>query len=238
MMRMTEIVKALIIINVLIFIGTLNIPEYYKEMGHLYFFQSEKFMPFQIITSMFMHANFSHLAFNMMSLFFLGPIVEKTLGQKRFLNLYIIAGLVASLAHVGVHYIEYFQILSQFSPENIAMFATEGKDLLERGRNYADPTLGGQNLRYYHLMNTGALGASGAVYGVVIAFVTMFPNEKLMIIPIPVPIAAKYIGIGMVAIGVISGIGSLQPGIAHFAHLGGALTGFLLIRYWKMANLR
>jgi len=216
MQPITDVVKNLIIINVIVFIGTMTLPESYKEMGYLYFFMSDKFQPFQIVTSMFMHAGFQHLFFNMISLFFLGPTVERVLGPKRFFLLYIIAGLGATAAHLGVDYYEYYQLTSKYSIE----------------------ALSAQSIDYYRLMNIGALGASGAVYGVVIAFATIFPNQRLILFPIPIPVKAMYVAIGLVLIGIISGVGSLQPGIAHYAHLGGALTGFILIHIWGKANLR
>ena len=198
MNNLTDVVKSLIIINVIIFLGTSFIPFEYKAMGMLHFFKSPYFQPFQVISSMFLHADFMHLLFNMFSLFFLGPYVENTLGPKRFLTLYLLAGFGASALHVGYSYYMYTQGVS---PGPV-------------------------------------LGASGCVYGVMIAFATMFPNLKLMVFPIPVPVAAKYLGVGLIAIGLYSGFGGANDGIAHFAHLGGALVGFLLIKYWKMSNLR
>ena len=212
MSRLTDVVKNLIIINVIIFIGVATLPEAFQEYtvyGQLFFFKSPFFKPFQFVTSMFMHADLRHLFMNMLGLFFLGPTVEQVLGPKRFLILYLLAGLGGSILHMGVDYISFLSI-----------------DCINCDA-------------YYYLMGIGALGASGCVFGVVLAFITMFPRKTLMIFPIPIPIKALYIGIAAVGISLYAGITDTEPGgIAHFAHLGGALVGFILIHYWKMANLR
>jgi len=235
MNRLTEVVKNLLIINVIFFLGQLILQQHIDtSMGYLHFPLGEGFMPLQLITSMFMHADFGHLFFNMISLFFLGPMVEQTLGPKRFLVLYLTAGLVGSLAHVGIDYIQYVQMSGQIEAEMLAQIKSEGYEIINQGKNYTDPLYANFNLT----LNGRSLGASGAVYGVVIAFVTMFPKMKLMVFPLPIPIPAAIVGIFMVGYGVVSGIGQLQPNIAHFAHLGGALVGFLMVHYWKMANLR
>ena len=235
MNRLTDVVKNLIIINVIVFIAQQTLSNVVDiEMGYSHFPMSDDFQPFQLITSMFMHADFQHLLFNMMSLFFLGPIVEQILGAKRFLILYIIAGLVGTALHIGFNYYEYFKYADIVGSEGIAQIIAEGRSILESRKNWTDPAWANLN----HIINVRSLGASGAVYGVVIAFVTMLPKEKLMVFPLPIPVPAYIIGVLMVGIGVVSGVGQLQPGIAHFAHLGGALIGFLMIHYWKMANIR
>ncbi len=150
---------------------------------------SGNFEVHQIITHMFMHGGTGHIIMNMLGLFFLGTYVEQTLGEKKFLYLYLLAGFGALLAHIIVGY-----------------------------------ATGAQN---------PVLGASGAVYGVVVAYATLYPNHSLMIIPIPVPIKAKWLAAGYIAYDLYNGLAGTETGFAHFAHLGGALTGFLLIRYWK-----
>jgi membrane associated rhomboid family serine protease len=201
MIRITDVVKNLLIINVIVFFAVryfLPIPglEKYFVLVHpgLQFFdpsvgQIVKFEPVQIVTHMFMHGNEQHLLFNMLGLFFLGPMVEFSLGPKRFFILYIVSGLVASVAQL--------------------------------------------------LITQGAIvGASGAVYGVLAAFATMFPNVRLMLLFPPIPVKAKWLALGLIGIGLFSGVTGSQAGIGHFAHIGGAIAGFLLIHYWKLANLR
>jgi len=204
MSRLTDVVKNLIIINVIIFIGVSTLPDVYRgyaSLGMLYPIKSDYFYPFQLITCMFMHSGFQHLFMNMLGLFFLGPTVERTLGPKRFLTLYLAAGLGGSLLNMGIDYVSY----------------------LNTGQVIPVPSL----------------GASGCIFGVVLAFIAMFPKEKLMIFPIPIPIKATYLGIAAVGFSLFAGITDTEPGgIGHFAHLGGALVGFIMIHYWKMANLR
>jgi len=205
MMRLTSVVKNLIIINVIIYFGIETLPDIpwdkYTNLGALYYFKSDNFYPFQLITSLFMHANLQHLFMNMLGLFFLGPTVEQALGSKRFLILYLLAGLGGSLLSMGIDVVEFY--------------------------------------RFGRIMNVASLGASGCVYGVVIAFITMFPNRKLMLFPIPIPIKAMYLGLAAVGYALFAGITDTVPGgIGHFAHLGGALVGFIMVHYWKMANLR
>lgn len=204
MSRLTDVVKNLIIINVIIYFGINTLPDeirYYTTLGRLFHFKSEFFYPFQLITSMFMHLNIQHLFMNMLGLFFLGPAVEQVLGSKRFLKLYVAAGLGGSLLSMGVDAVQY--------------------------------------LVFGQILNVASLGASGCVYGVLLAFITMFPRERLILFPIPIPIKALYLGVAAVGYALFAGITDTQPGgIGHFAHLGGALVGFIMIRYWKMANLR
>ena len=204
MLRLTNVVKNLIIINVIIYFGVVTLPDSirgYAELGKLFHFKSDFFNPLQLISSLFMHASPQHLFMNMLGLFFLGPMVENTLGSKRFLQLYMIAGLGGSLLSIGIDVVQY--------------------------------TMTG------YVPNVASLGASGCVYGVVLAFITMFPNEKLMLFPLPIPIKAMYLGLAAVGYALFAGITDTTPGgIGHFAHLGGALVGFIMIHYWKMANLR
>lgn len=233
MNRLTDVVKNLLIINVIAFVAQIVLKDVVDvSLGYSHFPLSQDFMPFQIVTSMFMHADISHLFFNMISLFFLGPTVEQSLGGKRFLILYLIAGFVGTFAHVGIDFVEYFKLASHLDQSTIDQIIAENSSIshLPNEGQYIKPL--------FDVITGRALGASGAVYGVVIAFVTMFPKRKLMVFPIPIPIPAAILGVLMVGYGIVSGVGQLEPGIAHFAHLGGALTGFLMIHYWKMANLR
>jgi membrane associated rhomboid family serine protease len=201
MMRMTDVVKNLLMINVIVFFGVrylIPIPGIERFFilifpGKEYFDASSEMMfgfePVQIVTHIFMHGDERHLLFNMLALYFLGPMTEASLGPKRFLLLYLTSGFVASVAQM--------------------------------------------------VMTQGAIvGASGAVYGVLAGFATMFPNMQMMLLFPPIPIKAKYMAIGLIAIGLFSGFSGMQAGIGHFAHVGGAICGFLLVHYWKMANLR
>lgn len=232
--RITDAVKNLLIINVIVFFGTQALPEGIKSMGNMYFPLSENFQPYQILTNMFMHADFQHLLFNMMTLFFLGPVVEQALGTKRFLQLYFLSGLGAVVLHMGIKWFEYQGIIAGLGPSEISAVANEGLSILNSGRNYRGE-LGELN----YILNGSILGASGAVYGVLIAFATLFPNMKLMLLFPPIPIKAKYLAAGLIALGLFSGVTGFQQGVAHWGHLGGAIVGFIMIRFiWKLQSLR
>ena len=234
MRNLSPAVKHLLLINVLFFVATEMLPFELRNLLAVYFPMSAEFKPFQIITSMFMHADLQHIAFNMMSLYFLGPYVERTLGTKRFLILYFVAGFVATFLSFGVNYFSYVELTGLLSPEAIELITGEGRSVLMQGKNYSDPNYGALN----SILNRSLLGASGAVYGVLVAFATMYPDMKLMLLIPPIPVKAKYLAAGLVVVGIVSGIGGYMPGIGHFAHVGGALAGFLLIIYWNMARLR
>lgn len=235
MNRLTDVVKNLILINVVFFVGQMALANVIDvTQGYSHFPLSRYFKPFQIITSMFMHADVGHLLMNMSGLFFLGPMVESALGAKRFLIMYLIAGLAGTFLHYGVDYFTFASIKDQIDPSVLS-------EILEKGREaMLLPSQWTNQVKELHgAVNTPSLGASGAVYGVVIAFATMFPKMKLMIIPIPVPVPAFVIGIVYVGGSLLGGVGQFQgDNIAHFAHLGGAIAGFIMIHFWKMANLR
>lgn len=232
--NLTDLVRHLIIINVIVYFGTVALPAVYKSLGSLYFYESEMFRPFQFVTSMFLHGDIMHLAFNMMSLYFLGPWVERVLGPKRFFILYFASGIGASLVHLGFHAYEYYSLIDRIPAESLQLVMDNGREVLLSGKNYADPLLGALN----RVLHVGALGASGCVYGVMIAFASMFPDTKMILFPIPIPIKMKYLALAAVVFGLVSGVGGFQQGVAHFAHLGGALTGFILVYIWKLIKLR
>jgi membrane associated rhomboid family serine protease len=192
----------------------------------LYFPKSDQFMPVQIVTHMFMHANFLHIFFNMYALFIFGPILEHVWGPKRFLVYYIVCGLGAALSHETVIAIQYSHLVQSIGPENMRIFLKDGAEGLYTGNIESV-----QNL--YALLNTPTVGASGAIFGVLLAFGVLFPNTQLMLLIPPIPIKAKYLVAGYGALELYLAI--TQPGsnIAHVAHLGGMLFGYILIRYWR-----
>jgi membrane associated rhomboid family serine protease len=197
MMPLTGIVKHLLIINVVVFIAIRLIPEEWAAMLPFYSPDTGLFKPFQIITYMFTHFDISHIFFNMLSLYFMGPMVEMALGPKRFLGLYMISGLVGLAAHFLVGYLPYYMGMADTGP----FFSV--------------------------------LGASGAVFGVTIAFATLFPDRELMLLFPPIPIKAWVMALILIGIGLYSGLTGAGGNVAHFAHLGGALAGFILARHWK-----
>lgn len=230
--HLPEVVKNLLIINGLFFLATWALQSRGVDLSNLFAlhqFQSPDFKPHQLITHMFMHADFTHLLFNMFALWMFGKTLENMWGGKRFLIYYMITGFGAALIYIGYLQFQINVISSNIDPETYNRLIIEGNQLLDNGKNYLDPILGKLNL----LINIPMLGASGAVYGLLLAFGMLFPNS-LIYLYFAIPIKAKYFvgGIGVLAL--ISGIGN-NPGdnVAHFAHLGGMIFGIILLKYWK-----
>jgi membrane associated rhomboid family serine protease len=215
------IVKNLIIINVIVYVAQLMLQKDFQltsKIG-LWPVESPHFQPYQFFTHMFAHSPGSifHILFNMFNLWMFGKILENVWGAKRFLIFYLSCGIGAAVLHLIVGYFEFREIVNA-----VAQLKQEGQTEL------AAELL---NLPVY------AVGASGAVMGIFVAFGYLFPNTELMIMPIPVPIKAKWLMIGLVAIDLFGGVYKVQgDNIAHFAHLGGAITGFILVFIWNKTN--
>jgi len=229
---MPPVVKNLIIINVVMLILT----ELLKISGinlngilGLYFPKSEFFRSWQVVTHMFMHGGFVHLLFNMFALWMFGRVLEQVWGPKRFLIYYLVTGLGAAFFFELVQYIQYTKVMGLLSPEQLQLVYDSGGDAISQGKNFADSQMG----RLNSILNVPVVGASGAVFGVLLAFGMLFPNTQLMLIFPPIPIKAKYVVIGYAAIELYLAITSPGSSIAHTAHLGGMIFGYLLIRYWR-----
>ena len=227
-LNMTPVVKNIILINVVVFvayyIGARAFNTDLRGILGIYFPKSDSFTPVQILSHMFMHADFMHIFFNMYALFIFGQALENVWGPKRFLTYYLVTGLGALLLHESVLALQYNSLTRMLSPEAVQTIINEGSS-----GDY--PNMIMQSLQA--LLNTPTMGASGAVFGVLLAFGILFPNTQLMIIFPPIPIKAKYF---VLIYGVLELVLAFtQPGsnIAHFAHLGGMLFGYLLIRYWR-----
>jgi membrane associated rhomboid family serine protease len=226
------VVKNLIIINVIMLFAT-----YVLEMRGidltdilgLHYFQSSEFKPYQLVTHMFMHGGFTHLLFNMFALWMFGRVLESVWGPKRFFIYYFVTGLGAAVLHTFVNYIEFQHLANQLSPETVEMVLRDGPGIFNQGQNFSDPDAGKLNL----LLNIPTVGASGAVFGILLGFGMLFPNTQLMLLFPPIPIKAKYFVMGYGAIELFLGITQTGSNIAHFAHLGGMLFGFFMIKYWN-----
>ncbi|TGV03265.1 rhomboid family intramembrane serine protease [Flavivirga rizhaonensis] len=232
MMRISETVKHLLIINVIMFIGTLAIGEgvLFYDWFAMHFPKNEVFKPWQIITHMFMHGGVTHILFNMFALWMFGTPVEQVLGSKRFLFIYISAGLGAVALQIGYYYFKYIPMEAEafslgFNHEQIVEVFKEGKVFRAIGQEF--------NEIYYASM----VGASGCIMGILAAFGMMNPNAELMMIFLPIPIKAKYFIPGIIILDLISGLTGQSffspSNTAFMAHVGGALTGFLIMWYWK-----
>ncbi len=232
--RITDTVKFLLILNVLFFIGTQFTGGVAERLFALYYFENPSFQYWQPFTSMFMHANFFHILFNMYALWAFGSPLELRWGQKKFLFFYFSAGLGSALVYTLVN---YYQVHSGMDAlMSAGMSHEQVMELLNTGRynsSILDFVSESAIQGMYNTYNGVALGASGAVYGVLVAFGLMFPTVELMLMFLPVPIKAKYFIPGIILLDLIFGITGAQTGIAHFAHIGGAIFGFIMAWYWR-----
>lgn len=227
------ITKNLLIINVLVFLATIVAQSYGIDLAQylgLHFFSATDFNIAQLITYMFMHGGFTHLFFNMFAVWMFGRILEQVWGPKRFLFYYLACGIGAGLISMLVTYIRMTAVKAGMSPEMIDTVYREGAEILHSNMNYTYPAMANLNA----LLNGVTVGASGAVYAILLGFGMLFPNQTLFIFPLPFPIKAKYFVIGYALIELYAGFAN-NPGdnVAHFAHLGGMIFGFILIMYWR-----
>lgn len=234
MMRITETVKVLIVINVLFFMGTLASGGIAYQLFSLFYFENPHFEYWQIVSHMFMHGGLIHILFNMYALWAFGSPLEMQWGQKRFLFFYFSAGLGAAAIYTLVNYYQVHQAFEALAAtglgeEEIFKFFSTGEYRTSLLQSVPKEVLE----KAYTAFNTPAVGASGAIYGVLVAFGMMYPNVELMLIFLPIPIKARYF-IPLIILGdLYFGISGTQTGIAHWAHLGGALFGFIMAYHWK-----
>jgi len=195
----------------------------------LYFVKSDQFEPYQMLTHMFMHGGIMHLVFNMFALYMFGQILEQVWGPKRFLIYYFVTGLGAMLIHESVLAFQYHKVISSVSPEVLQDVVDNGLEYTLEQKAYVDPLA----RELQSILYTPTVGASGAVFGVLLAFGVLFPNTQLMLLFPPIPIRAKYFVAGYAAIELYLAV--TQPGssIAHAAHIGGMLFGYILLRIWR-----
>lgn len=254
------VVKNLLIINVIVFLATIVLERkgiFLEEYLSLYFFKSEKFHVYQYFTYMFMHANVSHLFFNMFALWMFGYILENYWGSRRFFMFYMICGLGAAFVHTLVTGFSYYgslsainvyaqnpdpdafvnllqqkfsgfyrvDVLHSFTETWRSADAMSARDFAAQSVNMAQDVL-------QTTTNIPTVGASGAIYGVLLAFGMMFPNQRIYLYFL-VPIKARWFVILYIALELFEGIFATGDGVAHFAHLGGMIFGYFLIRYWR-----
>ncbi len=262
----TPVVKNLLIINVIVFIAAMVIQQKFglaiEQYLGLHIPSAEQFKPHQLITYMFLHANFQHIFFNMFALFMFGRMLEMVWGQKHFMIYYFVTGIGAALIHVLVHYIEimpvinavnyyinnplhenlqylidnHFQLRSQQMLLEYESFRESYNSLInqdtEKAVSLARQYLSGYKTDFLNAHIT--IGASGAVFGILLAFGMLFPDTRLMLLFPPIPIRAKYFVIGYGILTLFMGVANFQfDNVAHFAHLGGMLFGYIIIKYWQ-----
>ncbi len=256
--RITPAVKNLIIINSLMLILTYLLSSYngfdLNSILGLYFFKSENFHLYQYVTYMFMHGGFLHLFFNMYALYIFGIILEQVWGSKRFLTFYFVTGIGAALVHTLVNYIEMgsmiraaHSVINTPSPELFSAFIRDyvsdpNRQIYDfinqwsldpHNPLFIDQAITILNNHVQMVVNIPTVGASGAVFGVLLAFGMLFPNTQLMLLIPPIPIKAKYFVLLYGGLELFLAI--QQPGsqIAHFAHLGGMLFGYIMLKIWR-----
>ena len=214
------ITKKIILLNLIVF-GLQNFIPTFNFNFALHFFKSPDFEPYQILTHMFMHGGFTHLLFNMFGVYMFGSAIENRLGDKKFLIFYLLTGLGAVFLHMGSQLIENYETVNQIESLYSQVLITEKE----------------MSIGYFNTFSI-TLGASGALFGLLTAFGMLFPNQPIYLMFIPIPIKAKFFVLLYAGYELFQGIQiSAGDNIAHFAHLGGALFGWLIILEWKRKRL-
>ena len=208
------VTKNLIIINVIVFLATLVNEDFMIGTFALFYPTSQYFHWWQVVTHMFMHGGFWHIFFNMYTLLIFGSVVERYIGPKKFLLFYFVCGLGAVALHFGV---EYWQMQSYM--EGAALGNATALQRIEA------------------IKFTPTVGASGAIYGVLMGYAMIFPESKMTLLFPPVTLSAKWMVVVFAAIELFTGVTGVASGIAHFAHLGGMLIGWLLILWWRKRGI-
>ncbi len=242
MSTMSRAVLGLLLVNIAVFAAGFLLPDGHEKIitaAALWFPTNENFGVWQVVSYMFLHANFSHIFFNMFALVSFGTILEREWGPGRFLIFYFLCGIGAGLIQLGVNWYEFGGLHERLvaggmTPDAVTEMLKSDGELLP-----ANPTLKALAISLYGIYLAPTLGASGAIYGLLVAFGFLHPNAKLSLMFLPVPIAAKIFIPGMLLLDLFSGVTgfSLFGGsVAHFAHVGGGVIGFLLMLLWRDRN--
>jgi membrane associated rhomboid family serine protease len=224
------VVKNLLIINGIMYLATVVFETRGIDLAEilgLRFFTARNFEIWQPITYMFMHGSFGHLFFNMFALWMFGASLENTWGTNRFLLYYMVCGIGAGLIQMLVIGLQINSLSHVLSPETIQMIRENGLQILNENKNYL-----GEMGEFNRALNTVTVGASGSVFGLLLAFGMMYPNSVIYIYFL-LPLKAKWFVIFYGALELLLGFTGTNDGVAHFAHLGGMLFGFFLILYWN-----
>ena len=225
MRSIPETIKQLIIINVIFYFGSQFLGDLSYDILALHYFENDKFLISQLLTHMFMHGSPSHILFNMFGLWMFGSPLEQMWGRQKFLFFYFSAGLGAAALQMLVYYINVQTLYDVIELNNLSL--SDPGMLL----NYMSQNDYNQAISSF---NSVMVGASGAIYGVLVAFAFSFPNSKLMLLFPPIPVKAKYFVPLLILMDLFFGLSSFSIGsIAHFAHIGGALIGLIMVLYWK-----
>ena len=226
------ITRNILIINAIVWLACLAFERLNIDLANIlgiHYFQSRGFQLFQIITYMFTHVNLTHIFFNMFAVFMFGTVLERRWGAKRYLSYYMITGIGAGLIQILVCHCRIQLLLPDLPAEALNAVHGQGYDLLRQNMNFVEK-LGDLNLLY----NVTTIGASGAVFGILLAFGMLYPNTPLFLMFIPIPIKAKYFVVIYGLIELYLGFANhAGDNVAHFAHLGGMLFGLIMLLYWR-----
>jgi membrane associated rhomboid family serine protease len=244
MRRFPAAVLGLIIINAAAFLAGYASPqahEWLRNHGAFWYTGSPHFEAWQFISYMFLHGGPSHILFNMFALYSFGVVLERQWGTARFVAFYFLCGIGAALVHNAVNLYQFSSLHQQLLAQG--MTAEDIDEALSTGRSVfgLNAATRATLVDLYGIYSVPMIGASGAIYGILVAFGTLYPNAKLAMLFIPVPIAAKYFIPGLLALDLFSGITGFPlfgGGIAHFAHVGGALIGLVLMLLWRRRTAR
>lgn len=225
MRSVPETIKQLIIINVIFYFGSQFLGNLSYDLLALHYYENDKFLITQFLTHMFMHGSPSHILFNMFGLWMFGSPLEQMWGRQKFLFFYISSGLGAAFLQMAIYYLQVKNLYDVLELNNLSL--SDPQQLL----NYMSQIDYNNAISSF---NSVMVGASGAIYGTLVAFAFSFPNSKLMLLFLPFPIKAKYFVPLLILIDLFFGVSSYSVGpIAHFAHIGGALIGLIMVLYWK-----
>ena len=235
MKAIPETIKQLLIINILFFLGSQFLGVVSNDLLALHYFNNEKFFATQLVTHLFMHGNFYHILFNMFGLWMFGSPLEQMWGRNKFLFFYFSSGLGAAGLQLLVYHWEIQSLFSVLEANGVSNFDIS-KMLTDGSYNTSILQFTDQEslASGYRAYNSSMVGASGAIYGILVAFAYSFPNSELMLLFPPIPIKAKFLVPGLILMDLFFGFSSFSMGpIAHFAHVGGAIVGFIMVYYWK-----
>jgi membrane associated rhomboid family serine protease len=239
MNRIPRAVSVLLIVNIVAFAAGILLPngqEQLVDAGALWYPANDHFGLWQVVSYMFLHANLTHIFFNMFALVSFGKILEREWGTTRFLLFYFLCGVGAGLIQTGINWYEFNGLQARLVAAGLTSSAISSLLVNGQGQVPSDPAVKAVLIELYGIYMSPMLGASGAIYGLLVAFGFLHPNAKLALMFVPVPVAAKFFIPGLLLLDLFSGVTGFSifgAGIAHFAHLGGAAIGFLLMLLWR-----
>lgn len=227
------VTKNLLILNIIVWAFMAITPESTSDkivqLGALHYVSSHHFGIWQLLTYMFIHANFVHLFFNMWALLLFGCAIENAFGTRRYIFYYLSCGVGAAIVQLIVYAVMISNASSGMPATDYRYVLEYGWQALDMNQNFVNPAMANLNI----LINMPTVGASGAVFGILLAFGMLYPNIEMYIMFVPYPIKAKWMVTGYGVLELLLGLGGAADGVAHFAHLGGMLFGFVMIWYWR-----